>query len=160
VNARSLIDDTGLRFSAAFARDPLLLAALAAAPLGLMALSLLYPGWAQGIRLDWPLVLAAVLWQPCIEELLFRGIIQGSLGGTDWGRRQLAGFSHANLATSILFALTHLVHQPPGWAAAVLGPSLVFGYFRERHGHIYACVVLHAAYNGTFLGAAALLAGA
>ena len=35
--------------------------------------------------------------------------------------------------------------------AAVIVPSLIFGYFRDRHGNIHAAVVLHVFYNAGYL---------
>lgn len=155
MSAQTLIEDAGLRFDTTFVRDPQFYAALTAAPLVLAALSLLHPvwssGWAGNAGVYIPAVLAFVLWQPFIEELLFRGVIQGRFAATRWGRRHMAGISSANLATSLLFVLAHLVNQSPWWAAAVLVPSLVFGHFRERHGSILPALVLHAAYNALFL---------
>jgi membrane protease YdiL (CAAX protease family) len=96
--------------------------------------------------------LSVLLWQPIVEELLFRGVLQGELASTAWGRRQRYGLSLANLASSAAFAALHFIHHPPLWAAAVAVPSLIFGHFRDRYGHVYASLLLHIYYNtGYFL---------
>ena len=62
------------------------------------------------------------------------------------------GFTLANLATSVLFTALHFVSHPPLWAAGVLLPSLLYGYFRDRHDSVYPAIALHVFYNaGYFL---------
>jgi len=87
---------------------------------------------------------------PVIEELSFRGVVQGALAA--WTRRRtlLPGISWANLLTSVLFAAIHFVHHPPLWAVAVVVPSLIFGYFRDRTGGVLSSIGLHAFYNLIF----------
>lgn len=96
------------------------------------------------------LFLSLVLIQPVIEELLFRGAIQGYLLQTSFGGWSLHGVSIANVLTTIIFAAAHLVYQPPIWAAGVLLPSLLFGYFRDRTGSVITPIVLHVSFNGVF----------
>jgi len=92
-----------------------------------------------------------VLIYPLLEELAFRGFLQGWLLEQEFFTKQRFGLTAANLLTSIVFALAHLVNQPPLWAAAVFFPSLVFGYFRDRHQTIITSFMLHAWYNAGFL---------
>lgn len=94
----------------------------------------------------------AVVWYPLLEEVLFRGMIQGFLLETPWGGNRLAGLTTANLITSVLFAAAHLLYQPSGWALLVFAPSLMYGFFRDRYGSIYPSVLLHAFYNAGFAG--------
>lgn len=82
---------------------------------------------------------------PLVEEIVFRGGLQPWL--TRRLRQRWSGVTLANLLTSIVFSLLHLFSHPPLWAAAVLVPSLVFGYFRERHDSLVAPIVLHIFYN-------------
>jgi len=96
------------------------------------------------------LFLSLVLMQPVIEELLFRGAVQGYLLQTSYGGWSWHGVSVANVLASILFAAAHVAYQPPIWAAAVLLPSLIFGYFRDRTGSVVAPIVLHVSFNGLF----------
>ncbi|MGB0866534.1 MAG: JDVT-CTERM system glutamic-type intramembrane protease MrtJ [Granulosicoccaceae bacterium] len=84
---------------------------------------------------------------PVIEELAFRGAMQGWLLARAVGRRRLLGLSLANWLSSGLFVLFHLVGQSPAWALAVLFPSLVFGVFRERHNSVLPGIILHVIYN-------------
>jgi membrane protease YdiL (CAAX protease family) len=52
-----------------------------------------------------------------------------------------------NLITSLLFVLGHLWQHPAAWAVAIAVPSLVFGWFRDRHDSVYPCIALHMFYN-------------
>lgn len=92
-------------------------------------------------------LLSLVLWQPVLEEVLFRSAIQGLLLETAWGCRSRWGVTRANLMTSLMFVICHSVHQPAPWAVAVFAPSLIFGFFRERYGGLLIPVFLHVAYN-------------
>jgi membrane protease YdiL (CAAX protease family) len=92
-----------------------------------------------------------VLWQPLIEELLFRGFLQGELNRRFHARRFVGKISVANCITTLLFCAVHVLHQSVALAVAVAIPSLLFGYFRERHQSIYSAIFLHAVYNALFL---------
>jgi len=96
------------------------------------------------------LLLSLVLWQPCIEELLFRGVLQGELARWSPLARPWLGLTAANGLAALAFALAHLVHQPPLWALSTLLPGLVFGWFRDRSGSVLPGLVLHAAFNAGF----------
>jgi membrane protease YdiL (CAAX protease family) len=98
---------------------------------------------------SWPFFSLA-LWQPFMEELGFRGVLQGSLTTCSWGRKGWHGITLANGITSVLFAFAHCWHHPPFWAAAVLAPSLVFGVCRERYRSVYPAMLLHAFYNAGY----------
>lgn len=87
---------------------------------------------------------------PLIEELIFRGWLQGRLLRSQKMRRRCCGISFANLATALLFTLAHFFTHPPLWALAVVIPALAFGYFRERHGSLYPAILLHVYYNGGY----------
>lgn len=95
------------------------------------------------------LVLIALVY-PVLEEYVFRGGIQSALYSRSSLSRSIAGVSAANLLTSITFAVIHLFNQPPIWATLVFFPSLVFGWMRDRYGHIGPSVVLHVVYNAGF----------
>ena len=101
---------------------------------------------------DWATLLMLVLLQPLLEELLFRGLLQGRLLARAWGERRFAGFTLANLATAMLFTALHFASHPPLWAAGVLLPSLLFGHFRDRHDSVFPAIALHVYFNaGYFL---------
>jgi membrane protease YdiL (CAAX protease family) len=132
-------------------RDPWFLAALAAGPAAWALLALwlpvVDPGWPAARPLQF---LALVLLYPVLEELVFRGLLQGWLLRRGWGDRRAGPVTAANLAAALAFAAAHLLRVSPAWAAAVFLPGLVFGYFRERHG-IGAAIALHAWYNAGFV---------
>lgn len=91
-------------------------------------------------------LLQAVLIYPVLEEIVFRGAVQ------DFLRRRLRDrrwsmLSAANLATSVLFAAAHVAWRGDPATAAVFLPSLVFGYFRERHATLASPIALHVFYN-------------
>jgi membrane protease YdiL (CAAX protease family) len=94
-----------------------------------------------------PTFLSLVVWQPLLEELLFRGYCQGQLHRQSWGQRHWRGLTVANGLTSLLFVAGHYVSHPPLWATAVLLPSLLLGYCRDRYGSVYPSIILHAFYN-------------
>lgn len=99
---------------------------------------------------SWLLLASLVLWQPAIEELLFRGVLQGMLRRTTTGSIDYRGVSLANVVTSLAFVLIHFVNQPAAWAVGVFVPSLVFGFFRDRTNSVWPPLVLHIAYNAAF----------
>ena len=82
-----------------------------------------------------------------LEEVLFRGGIQGWLLGKAGFRRSSLGFSRANWLTSSLFAVAHVWQHPFVLVPGYLAVSLVLGYFRERYNGILVPVALHAWYN-------------
>ncbi|MEO5334761.1 MAG: JDVT-CTERM system glutamic-type intramembrane protease [Magnetococcus sp. YQC-5] len=82
---------------------------------------------------------------PILEELTFRGLIQSWL--LEQTRWRFHAFSLANLLTSLLFVAAHLLVRKHWIMVTVLVPSLIFGFFRERHDRIYPCIVLHVYYN-------------
>ena len=149
---RYLLQQTGLLTCPPFWRDAQFYLALLA---GLIVLSVMYfffPVNTDIIRTgQWGLLFSLILWQPFGEELLFRGIIQGQLYKTVWGQRTRLRVSTANLLTSLAFVALHLVYHPTLWAVAIFFPSLVFGYFRERHNSLYPAFALHSLYNLGYL---------
>jgi hypothetical protein len=97
-------------------------------------------------------LVSLVLLQPLLEELLFRGLLQGRLLARPWGRRQLGGFTLANMTVTLVFTALHFINHPPLWAVGVLVPSLLYGYFRDRHDNVAPAIALHIFYNaGYFL---------
>jgi hypothetical protein len=133
-------------------RDRLFWLALAAGPACWLVLYLLLQ---PELRLTWPLAsprayLLPVVLYPVLEEIVFRGLIQ-ELVHDYLSPRFLGPISVANLLTSILFAGLHLLSQPPLWAALVFFPSLVFGFFKDRHRSLFAPIMLHVFYNAGFL---------
>ncbi|MBT8118180.1 MAG: JDVT-CTERM system CAAX-type protease [Gammaproteobacteria bacterium] len=108
-------------------------------------------GWVKPypseVQFSWLQLLSLIIWQPLVEEVLFRGIIQGQFARREWGRRSWLGISSANLLASILFVAIHMVNSPPLFALTVMAPSLVFGYFRDYCNSVYPSIIIHSAYN-------------
>ncbi len=107
----------------------------------------LQPDWPLASPLAW---LLPVVLYPVLEEIVFRGLIQ-ELVHDYISSRAFGPLTVANLLTSILFAALHLLSQPAHWAALVVFPSLVFGFFKERHRSLVAPIMLHVFYNAGFL---------
>jgi len=131
-------------------RDPCLWLAFAAGPAVWAALAVFFtsagnPEWLAAHPGTF-LLLAGVY--PVLEEFVFRGGIQPAIGARLSGG--LGPLSWANALTSIMFCALHLIYHPPVWAAAVFAPSLVFGYFRERHGGLASPIALHVFYNAGY----------
>ncbi len=136
-------------FMKRFFTDPHFLVALALGPCVWVVLYFLPLNSASS--LDIIMLLTVCLMYPILEELAFRGFVQSWLLDTvQVAKKQLAGVSLANVTTSVIFAALHLFNQPPLWAAAVFFPSVVFGYFRERHDSVLPCIILHCWYNTGF----------
>lgn len=136
----------------AVARDARFVVALALGPvIWLAALALTGQG-RPAAAMDPMRYASLVLAWPLLEEWLFRGTLQPALARTVWGAAAACGITAANVATSALFAAAHLLSHAPTWAIATFAPSLVFGYFRDRHGNMLPSAVLHVFYNaGWFL---------
>lgn len=98
----------------------------------------------------WPRLLWLALVVPIVEELAFRGWLQGTLAERWprrwWGQR----LSLANLLTSLLFAAAHVITAGHWSGLLVLAPSLVFGYFRDRYQRVAPAAILHGFYNAGF----------
>lgn len=131
-----------------FHRDPLFWLALAAGAVVAAGIGHWVPveAFPAISPIAWP-VIAMVLVYPVLEELAFRGLLQGWLLSYPWGRGSRLGVTAANLLTTAAFSALHFLHHPPAWAALVAVPSLVFGFFRDRSGTVLPAIILHAAYN-------------
>ena len=79
------------------------------------------------------------------EELFFRGLLipifSASLKGKIWF------ISYSNIVVSIIFSISHIFTHNIFWSTLVFFPSLVYGYFREKHNNIFPSIVLHFIYN-------------
>lgn len=139
--------EVGLAKCPAFYRDIHFHAALIIGALVLWLVRDFVPVFKTGLTLQWPLLISILLWQPFIEELLFRGIIQGQLGRYEWAQRLVLKLTVANIATSVLFVVIHLIGNLAIWSMAVFIPSVLFGYFRDRYNSVYPSMILHCAYN-------------
>ena len=125
--------------------------AIALAPLFWLALWLLgYAHFELVWKNTWRLFLPALVY-PVLEEMVFRGLMQQELYRSSWGKRQTGLVSNANIATSLLFALSHMIYHTPVRAVSVFFPSLIFGYFRDRYGSLAPSIGLHILYNSGYL---------
>ena len=88
---------------------------------------------------------------PVLEEIVFRGWLQGVIAKRHWGQLQRYGISSANLLTSIAFTALHLLSQPWQWALVVILPSLLFGHLKEHYRSLMQAILLHIFYNSGFL---------
>ena len=141
----------GLNAAPAFYRSPIFLSALAIGA----AVWFVLPFLVVAQPLPWLHIfsrpfLVAVLWQPIVEELLFRGCLQGWLVTHGWGSRSFVKISLANLLTSAVFVGAHLATHSPPWALSTLFPSLLFGILRDRFGSVLPSIVLHIIYNAGY----------
>lgn len=100
----------------------------------------------RGRELALACVLAVVV-GPFLEELLFRGVLQGACV-------EFFGPDQGWLTASVVFAAMHGLVGLPG----LLALSLLLGWLRRRTGSVFVPFVVHAAHNGLTL-ALALLAG-
>lgn len=128
----------------------------------LLALLLALPVWAalgfwfadrMQAPVGWVAWVFLVAVQPLLEELLFRGILQGQALRltTVRGRPlRLGPITLANLLVTLGFVALHLRAQPPDWALAVALPSLVLGHLRERMDSVWPAVLVHSVYNAGF----------
>ena len=145
--AVELMHEAGLTRAPRCYRDYRFLIAIFGGIFVLWAIHDMMPPFSSSFEFHWTLWLSLVIWHPVVEEILFRGILQGQLHKTRWGQRSWLGISAANVVTSILFAAIHLVKNPPLFALSVFVPSLLFGYFRDRCNSVYPPILLHAAFN-------------
>jgi len=134
-----------------------------------LALALAVPVWAalglaagpvMYVPSGWTAWTSFVLFYPVVEELIFRGILQGELlhlTTRDGRMLRLGPVSAANALVTVAFVALHMLAQPPAWALAVAVPSLVFGHLRERFASVWPAVLVHVVYNAGF-GLAAWLA--
>ena len=127
-----------------------------------LALAAAVPVWmllglAAGSRMHapagWVAWASFVLVQPMVEELVFRGILQGQalrLTTIRGEPRRLGPVTLANGLVTLAFVALHLRAQPLAWALAVAVPSVVFGHLRERFSSVWPAVLVHAVYNAGF----------
>ena len=105
------------------------------------------PGW---VSANLVLFLQLALLYPLLEELVFRGLLQESLWKTHLANLSIYCISLPNIITSLLFTAFHFFSHSAAWAVAVIFPSLVFGYFRDRYRHVLPAVILHMFYNSGY----------
>ncbi len=83
----------------------------------------------------------AVIIAPITEELIFRLVVHRSLA-------QYMGKSSAALATSLLFAISHMV---PENVLALFVLALVLQYLQEKYANLWYPIAVHAMFNGVMV---------
>ena len=134
-------------------RDPLLGAALIAAPVFWIAWYFYLdaePDWGWPLASPRQFLLLTVIY-PVLEEIGFRGALQGWLRKRDWTLYDWRGVTLANLITSVAFSIFHLFRNSVGISIAVFAPSVIFGFFRDRYDHLHTPIALHIFYNAGFV---------
>lgn len=89
-------------------------------------------------------VVLLCLWGPLVEELFFRGFLQGAL-------RPVWGAGGAIAAGALLFGVSHALVERSWLGLATALPAVLYGVFRERTGSIWPSVILHSASNAALL---------
>ena len=146
-NLVHILKESGLLHCPHFYRDFRFTVAILA---GIVVLFLVHewvPVFSSTPVLHLKLLISVLIWQPLIEELLFRGIIQGQLSRQGWGQHALFNITIANVVTSVLFVALHMFNNSPVWSLTIFIPSLVYGYFRDRFNSVYPSMLLHSSYN-------------
>ncbi|MCU7844784.1 MAG: JDVT-CTERM system CAAX-type protease [Candidatus Thiodiazotropha sp. (ex Monitilora ramsayi)] len=92
-------------------------------------------------------LLLLVLIYPVLEELAFRGLIQGYLSGVKGMSIRRVKLTGANWVTSLLFTAAHIIYTPILLASLVFVPSLIFGELRDRYHSTIPSMILHCYYN-------------
>lgn len=89
------------------------------------------------------LILALVVVAPVGEEMLFRGLLQGTLerGGD---------INKAVFSTALIFTF---IHFNPWWVVEILVVGVLLGVLAWRSNSILPCIVMHAVTNGLSLAA-------
>ncbi len=89
--------------------------------------------------------LTLVLVYPILEEIIFRGFLQPILA--KHLHHSWSVITSANLLTSLVFSLTHLINHPPLWSLATFIPSLALCYIMELAKNINAQIHSHCTSN-------------
>lgn len=134
-------------------RDPWVLTGLIGAPLFWACLWSLSRGHpvASG-ALSPGVLLSVILWQPIVEELCFRGVIQGLLLARTQARSLVRPLTLANAITSLFFGSAHLLTHPWFWTLGIFAVSLYLGLIRDGTDSLYPTIGFHIYFNaGYFL---------
>jgi membrane protease YdiL (CAAX protease family) len=82
-----------------------------------------------------------VVGAPIVEELLFRGLIQGAF------TRRL-GATPAIFVTALIFSFAHVLNEGPAAPFVLFPAALILGYLRRRYGRLAPGMIAHATFNG------------
>ena len=134
-------------------KDRIFWAAICAAPLFYALYGVtLYKGSVLSLSFifNFQLFFTLIIIYPILEELAFRGFLQTSLSRLFIRRAFIYKITLANLITSILFSMVHLVGHSFIWSAIIFFPSLIFGYFKDKYGSTQPGIFLHIFYNSGY----------
>jgi len=135
------------------AHDPLFVIALVTGP-GFWLIWFLYQN--IPLNLGWPrdalltFLLLSVIY-PVLEEIVFRGALQGWLRGWREMANSWRGLTFANGLTSLVFSTLHMFQNSLSVSILVFIPSLIFGFFRDRYDRVLPSIFLHVFYNFGFV---------
>ncbi len=87
------------------------------------------------------LALVVVIGAPFVEELTYRGLLQGSL----------ARLIHRRIALVVIAMFFACIHLSAVEIPGLFAFAIVLGLMRERTGNLGMCMVTHAAFNATGL---------
>jgi membrane protease YdiL (CAAX protease family) len=85
-----------------------------------------------------------VVGAPFVEELLFRGLIQGA-----FTRR--VGATPAIFVTALIFCFAHVLNEGPVAPFILFPPALILGYLRHRYGRLAPGMIAHSTFNAIAL---------
>lgn len=90
-------------------------------------------------------ILFKLIIYPVLEEIVFRGLIQG------WISARVSHSSHgvslSNVITSIIFTAVHFFNNPSLLTLLIFFPSIIFGCAKERYNKLTPPIILHSLYN-------------
>jgi hypothetical protein len=89
--------------------------------------------------------LLTIVGAPIVEELFFRGLIQGA-----FTRR--AGPTAAIFVTALMFCFAHVLNEGPLAPLVLFPPALVLGYLRHRYGRLAPGMIAHSTFNAIAFG--------
>jgi uncharacterized protein len=96
-------------------------------------------------RAGWVIaILLVVVGAPIVEELFFRGLIQGA-----FTRR--IGAVRAIFVTALIFSFAHVLNEGPLAPFVLFPAALVLGYLRYRTGRLAAGMIAHSMFNALAL---------
>jgi len=81
-----------------------------------------------------------VVGAPIVEELLFRGLLQGAF------TRRL-GATPAIFVTALIFCFAHILNEGPLAPFVLFPPALILGYLRHRYGKLAPGMIAHSTFN-------------
>ena len=85
-----------------------------------------------------------VVGAPFVEELLFRGLIQGA-----FTRR--VGATPAIFITAVVFSFAHVLNEGPVAPLVLFPAALVLGYLKNRYGRLAPGMIAHSTFNAIAL---------